>query len=260
MSGPRPSLSRGAALLAAAGLLAAGCAALPPSRGPLAPEALRLIDLLHRRWQQFDDLRTLADITIRRDDRVQRLSGVLLLRAPASFRFEALTPWGQPFLLLAGNAETVTLYRVADNRAAIGPASAKATEQWLGFALEPDELVGLLVGHVLPIKEPYSAELMPADGLGPSITLTGGAGVQRIWVDPETGVVRQIELSGAKHHARITYAGGDSADLPAALTLTALDSPLTVSVQYREPQLGTGLSPDLFTLRIPEHVKIQRFR
>ncbi len=238
----------------------AGCASLPPPRKPLSPEAHRLIAVLQHRWLEFADLRTLAEITIQRDGRVHRLTGVLLLRAPASVRFEALTPWGQPFLLLVGNAESVTLYEVADNRALVGPASAKATERWLGLALEPEELVGILAGHVLPLKDPYSAEIVPADGIGPSIKLTGAAGVQRIWADPETGVVRQVELTGAKTPARVTYAGGSPADPPAALTVTALDAPLVVSVRYREPKLGTGPSPDLFTLTLPEGVKIQRFR
>ena len=260
MSGRRSSRSHRAALLGAVVLLAIGCAALPATRAPIGPDAHRLIDLLARRWQQFDDLRAVADITIRRDGRTQRLNGVLLLQAPASLRFEALTPFGQPFLLLAVNAETTTLYEVADNRALVGPASARATERWLGFALEPDELVGLLAGYVLPIKDPYSAELMPTDAVGPSIKLTGAGGAQRIWADPETGVVRQVEIDSGKHLARIAYSGGGPADPPSALTLTALDSPLMVSIRYRQPQFGSGLSADLFTLTLPEHAKIQRFR
>lgn len=260
MSGRRSSLSRGAALLGVVLLLIAGCATVPPPRTPIPPEADRLINLLARRRQEFADLRTLAEIAIRREGHVQRLNGVLLLQAPASLRFEALTPWGQPFLLLAVNAETTTLYEVADHRALIGPASARATERWLGFALEPDELVGLLSGLVVPIKDPYSAELMPADGMGPSLRLTGASGIQRIWLDPETGVVGQVELSGTNTSARITYANGGAAAPPSALTLTTLDGPLTVSIRYRDPKFGTGLSADLFTLTLPEHVKIQRFR
>ena len=260
MSGRRSSLSRGAALLGAAVILTAGCATVPPARAPISPEADRLINLLARRWLEFDDLRALAEISIRRDDQVQRFNGVLLLQAPASLRFEALTPWGQPFLLLAGNAATVTLYQVAENQALVGPPSARATERWLGFALEPDELVGLLSGLVVPIKDPYSADLMPADAMGPSLRLTGVSGIQRIWLDPETGVVGQVELSGTHTKARITYANPGAAEPPSALTLTALNAPLTVSIRYQDPKFRTGLSPDLFTLALPEHVKIQRFR
>jgi outer membrane lipoprotein-sorting protein len=259
VSGRRSSLSR-AALLGVVVLLVASCAPLPPPRTPIPPEADRFIDLLRERWQQFDDLRSLAEITIRRDGSVQRLTGVLLLRAPASLRFEALTPWGQPFLLLAGNADTVTLYEVAENRALVGPASARATERWLGFALEPDELVGLLAGHVLPLRDPYSAELLPTDGVGPSLKLTGAGGTQRIWADPETGVVRQVEIDSGRQRARIAYSGGGLGEPPAALTLTALDAPLTVSIRYRDPKFGVGLAASLFTLTLPEGAKIQRFR
>ncbi len=246
--------------MAATALLFAGCASIPPAHEPVSPEAHRLIELLSRRWQGFADLRALADITIHRDGRVQRLTGVLILRAPASLRFEALTPWGQPFLLLVGNPESVTVYEVVDNRALVGPASARATERWLGFPLEPEGLVGLLAGHVLPMKDPYSAELMPADGLGPSIKLTGATGAQRIWMDPETGAVRQVELTDSRHPIRISYVGGGATGPPSSLTLTALDAPLAVSIRYREPRLGTEPPPDLFTLTLPEHVKIKRFR
>lgn len=219
-----------------------------------------MIDLLHGRWQEFADLRTLADISIRRDGRVERLAGVLLLSAPASIRFEALTPWGQPFLLLAGDGRTVTLYHVADNRALVGPASAGATERWLGFALEPRELVAILAGYVLPIPDPDSAQLLRADGLGPSLRLTGPAGDQRIWLDPATGLVRQVELSRGGTPSRIAYGPRGAGGVPTSLALAALDGPLAVTVRYREPRLGTGPPPDLFTLRLPEHVEIQRFR
>lgn len=266
MSDRRSCRSRRAALLAATIFLIAGCATHPaslgarPPRAPIVPEADRLLTLLARRWQAFDDLATFATITISRDGRVERLNGVLLVRSPASLRFEALTPWGQSFLLLAGNAETVTLYQVAENRAFVGRASARATERWLGFSLEPDELVGLLAGHVLPLKDPYSAELMPSDGVGPSIKLTGAAGVQRIWADPDTGVVRQVEVDNGKHRARITYSGGGPAEAPSAVTLTALDRPLTVSIRYQEARFGSALPTDLFTLTLPEGTKIQQFR
>lgn len=262
MSGRRCSRSRCAALLGAAVILAVGCATLPPplgsrpSRAPIGPEARRLIDLLARRWGEFQDLRTFADVTIRQEATVRHLTGALLLRAPASLRFEALTPFGQPWILLAANAESFTLYQVAENRALVGPASPRRIEQWLGFPLEPDELVGVLSGHVLPMKDPRSAELIPADGLGLSIKITGAAGAQRIWMDPETGVVRQVELTGRKHSARVTYAGGAIGDPPSGLTVSGLETPLTVSVQYRGPRFRTGVPPDLFTLSLPEGTRI----
>lgn len=200
------------------------------------------------------------EITLRRGDRVQRFTGVLLLKSPDSLRLEALSPWGQPFLLLTATAESFTLYQVLENRAVVGPASARATERWLGFALEPADVVGILAGHILPLKQPESGTLRPADGPGPSLELTGAGVVQRIWLDPETLVVRQVEWTGAGSPLRITYDGGSPLDPPAALTLTALDHSLVVSIRYRDPEVGVGLPAELFRLTLPERAKIQRLR
>ncbi len=248
-------------LLASLALLLAGCATLPaPPPEPLAPEVHRLLDALDRRWRQFEDLRTRVEITLRRGERAQRLSGVLLLKSPDSLRFEALSPWGQPFLLLAATSKSFILYQVPEARAVVGPASARATERWLGIPLEPAELVAILAGHVLPMKEPRSGILRPADGLGPSLEVTGAGRVQRIWLDLETLVVRQVEWSGTSPPLRITYDGGDPVGPPTALTLAALDHPLAVSFRYRKPEVGVGLPAELFRLTLPENTKIQHFR
>lgn len=248
-------------LLSAAALLLAGCASLPaPPSEPLAPEVYRLLDAMGRRWRQFEDLRARVEITLRRGDRARHFTGVLLLKSPDSLRLEALSPWGQPFLLLTATAESFTLYRVLENRAVVGSASARATERWLGFALEPADVVGILSGHVLPMKQPKRGTLRPADGLGPSLELTGAEVIQRIWLDPETLVVRQVEWTGKGSQFRITYDGGSPIDPPTALTLTTPDYSLVLSIRYRDPEVGVGLPAELFRLTLPEHAEIQRFR
>ncbi len=68
------------------------------ARQPLSPETEAARALLERRWKGFDDLRTLANIELRRGGRTDRLAGVLLLPAPGSLRFEALSPFGPPTL------------------------------------------------------------------------------------------------------------------------------------------------------------------
>jgi len=259
VSGRRPS--RNCLALAALALLLAGCASLPasPSR-PLAPEVHRLLDALDQRWRQFEDLRTRVEITLRHGNRAQALSGVLLLKAPDSLRLEALSPWGQPLLLLAANGEVVTLYQVTENRAWVGPASARATERWLGLALEPTDLVGILSGHVPPIKELRTGTLRSGNGLGPSLELTAAGKTLRIWLDPESLVIHQVEWLAKDAPFRITYEGGGPGTPPTGLTLTALDQPLVLSVRYRDPVVGVGLPRELFTLTLPEHAKIRRFR
>lgn len=261
MRPPKPTSWCARLLLAAVTIAIAGCAGLPPPGSPsVSPEAGRWIEVLERRWAQFEDLRTQVEITIRRGDRTQRFNGVLLLRSPASIRFEALNPFGLPFLLLAATAESFTLWEVAANRAVIGPASAEMTARWLGLALSPDELVGILAGHLLPLREFESAELLEADKLGASLRLASRGRVQRLWLDPETAVPRQAEFLGGRTPLRITYVGGGATEPPTELTLTALDRPLSVRVRYRQPALGTGLSSDHFVLTIPQSTTIHRLR
>ncbi len=263
MSGRRPS--RNSLALAALALLLAGCASLPasppePLAPPLTPEVHRLLDALERRWRQFEDLRTRVEITLRHGDRTQFLSGVLLLKSPDSLRLEALSPWGQPFLVLAANGEVFTLYRVIENRAWVGPASARATERWLGLALEPTDLVGILSGHVPPMKELRTGTLGPGNGLGPSLELTAAGKTLRIWLDPESLVIHQVEWLAQDTSFRVTYEGGGAGTPPTGLTLTALDQPLVLSVRYRDLVVGGGVPPELFSLTLPEHAKIRRFR
>ena len=240
-------------------LVLAGCASVPVPR-PVASEAQAALARLEERARAFSDLRTLAEIRIRRDRQVQRLTGALLLRSPASLRFEALTAFGVPVMLVAGDAQRVTLWEVLDNRAFILPASPDANRRWLGLALGSDDLVALLAGRVLPIKAPSSIELLPADALGPSLLLTSPDAGQRIWLDPITGQARQVEWTGGKNPARVIFDESPPNEPPAGLKLTTLDGKLEVAARYRDPRMNTGFDPALVGLTVPEHVRIQDFR
>ena len=209
MARPRPSRSSlGARAVVVAALFTAialgGCASAPVRR-QVSAEAEAALARLQERQAGFSDLRTLGDLRIRRDGKTQRLSGVLLLRSPASLRFEALTSFGVPVVLVAGDAQSVTLWEVLDNRAVILPASPDSTRRWLGLALGSEDLVAILSGRIRPIKNPSSVDLLPPDLLGPSLKLANADGEQRIWLDPETGQARQVEWTGGKNPARVTY-------------------------------------------------------
>ena len=245
-------------VLLAAGLSACATAAPPPV--PVADEARAALARIEQHRRALTDLRSLADITIRRNGRSQRLSGVMLLRTePASLRFEALSPFGTPVLIVAGDPQSLTLWEVLDNRAYIAPASPDANRRWLGLALGGEDLVALLAARARPLPDPTRVELLPADGLGPSVRLTGRDVEQRIWFDPESGQARKVELTG-KNPARMTFTPTAPEGPPARVTLETPDGALRVSVTYRDPRMNTGLDPALLPLTVPEHVRIQDFR
>ncbi len=235
------------------------CASLPPRR-PLPPEVEAARALLEQRWQAFTDLRSLADIEIRRDGRVQHLAGVLLLHAPASLRFEALSPFGPPILLVGADATGVTIWEILKNRAYLLPASPESNRRWLGVALGTESLVGLLAGRVRPPKDPLSGEWLPPDAVGPSLAFTAPDGRQRIWLDPGSGWVQQVEWTHGKSPARVVFAGGGPDEFPTALTLATLDGGLQVTVKYQNPAVDSGFDPALLRFTVPQGVEIQDFR
>ncbi len=261
MPRPRPSRSSRLAALILAGVLG-GCAtaAPPPAPAPVSEEARAALLRIDEHRRALHDLRTQADITIRRGNRGQRLTGVLLLLGePATLRFEALSPFGTPVLIVAGDPTSVTLWEVLDNRAYIAPASPEANRRWLGVALGGEDLVALLAGRVRPMPDPTAIELLTADSVGPSLRLAGAGGEQRIWFDPDSGQARQVEWTG-KNPVRVTFAPAPADGPPAGLLLETPDGALQVRVSYRNPRMNTGLDPGLLTLSVPEHVRIQDFR
>jgi len=209
--------------------------------------------VLEARWRDFHDLRTQADLRIQRGKRVDRLSGVLLLRAPASLRFEALAPFGPPLLVVASDADAVTLWEVPSERAFIGRSSPDATRRWLGLALGPEELVSLLAGYALPARDPLSGQMLPPDDIGPSLLFETADGRQRIWLDPASGEARQIEWTGGSQPARAVF-------VPNGLRLATLDGKLEVTVRYKDPRRDSGFDPELLKLTVPQDVRIQDFR
>jgi outer membrane lipoprotein-sorting protein len=238
-----------------------GCATVPPlPPRPITEEARASLARIEQYGRSFRDLRSLADITVRRGRKARRLSGVLLLLGePASFRFEALTPFGVPALVVAGDSKSLTLWEVLDNRAYIAPASPDANRRWLGLALGGEDLVALLSGRVRPLTDPTTVELVSPDGIGPSLRLAGAEGEQRIWFDPVTGQARQVEWSG-KNPALVTFVPGPAEGPPAGIKLETPDRTMQVSVVYHNPRLNTSLDPALLSLTVPEDVRIQDFR
>jgi len=228
---------------------------------PLAPEVEGTRARLEDGWRSFGDLRTLADITIQQGGRTQRLSGVLLLKGPASFRFEALTPFGPPLLVVAGSPESVTVWEVLANRAYLLPSTPDANRRWLGLALSAEDLVALLAGHVRPMSAPRTGSLLPPDETGRSLRLSGREGTQRIWLDAADRPLK-VEWTEGKSPLRVTFARGEDGVTapPREIRLQTLDGKLEVTVVYREPRLDTSLDAALLSLTVPQGVEIQDFR
>ena len=241
-------------------ILLAGCATLLPApRQPITPEARQVIERLEARWRAFSTFRSLADVVIRRGSERHQLRGAFLARAPASVRFEALSPMGQPLLLATVHAGRLTAYDATTNEGYVGPATSEVTARFLSLPFEPDDLVGLLVGRPVPPLDVRTADLLPPDEHGPSIELQGANNRRRIWVDPATGVVRKFELTGGRAEVRVVYVLSPSNDVQ-GFDLTASVDVVSAVVRYHDPASGVVLADDAFALTLPKGAKTQEIR
>jgi outer membrane lipoprotein-sorting protein len=246
--------------VAAAVLLLSGCAIAPPTpHAPIEGEARRVVERLTARWQEFHDLRALADVSLKRGSDRQQLSGVLLARAPASVRFEALSPFGQPFLLVAMHDGRITAYNAATNEARVGPATVESAAELISLPVEPEDLVALLSGRVAPPKDLRVAEILPPDELGPSINLVGRYNRQRVWLDFETGIVRQVTITGGRTEATATFRRAEDGTLT-GFDVSAGNGYATGVVRYRSLVVNAGVDAERFALTLPKDAKIQTIR
>jgi len=238
----------------------AGCAiSMAPPRQPVGEDARRAIELLLTRWHAVSDLRALADVVVDRGGQRQQLSGVLLAKAPGSVRFEALSPFGQPIVVAVVHDGRLTAYSALSNEAMVGEATAQTTAQLLGLPFEPQDLVAVVTGHAVPPRDVRVAEILPADDLGPSLSVIGRFNEQRIWMDLQTGVVRQLQIVGGRAAATVTYRRDDEGRLT-GFDLNAAERYVIGSVRYRQIETGVGLNGDRFALTLPKDAKTQPIR
>jgi outer membrane lipoprotein-sorting protein len=241
-------------------VLAGGCATLPPvPRQRIGPDARQALDRLAERAREVSGLRTLAAIRVQRGGERQQLTAVLLAKPPDSVRFEALAPTGQPLFVATIRDGRLVAYDATTDEATVGPATAETAAKIMNLPFAPRDLVAVLAGHAVPPEDIRVAEIVPADQIGPSIELTGEVNRRRIWMDLDTGLVRQLELSGGRAEARIVYERASGGELR-GFDLTAMLGYITASVRYQNPVFRAELPDELFALAIPKTAKINDIR
>lgn len=246
-------MTRGPALLA---LLLAGCATVPPpppSPPVILPEGRELLERWEAAWQRFPGFRAVVELSLSRQGTTQRTAGVLLL-APTALRFEAVSPFGLPLLIVAANQETVTIWSTMERRAVIAPATAEGINRWLHLPLAPEDLVRLLAGQVRPLREPESVRTLHDDD-GPRVEVTRGRLRQRVWVGPGLAP-RRLELDGERRHLEAAFEWAPNGRL-LEVRLSAPEQEAEVSLRYQAVEVA-AVPGEAFVLRLPADVKIQR--
>lgn len=242
-----------------AGLLAGCTIAPPPPRTPISEDARRAIDLLVGRWHEFSDMRALTDITMTKGSERQHFTGVLLTKRPTSLRFEAISPFGQPFLLVAVNEGKLVAYNATTNEVTTGPATVETAADVLSLPFEPDDLVAVLSGRVVPPKDLRVAEIFAPDADGPSVNLIGRYHEQRVWMDFSTGVVHRVNVVGGRAEAIVRFLRAEDGSLT-GLDVSAGQGYVTAKLRYRSLALNDGVEPERFVLTPPKDAKTHSIR
>ena len=211
------------------------------------------------RSREFSDLRTLADVSAQRGNERFRVQAVILAKAPASVRFEALSPLGSPLLVAAIHEGQITAYDATNGEASVGPATADAAATLLGLPFEPEDLVGVLAGRPVPPRDIREADILPPDADGQSINIVGPVNTVRVWMDFETGVARQLQIAGGRGDARIVFQRAADGVMT-GFDVTAGMGFMRSTVRYQRPVINAGVEPDRFVFVPPNGAKIRAIR
>jgi hypothetical protein len=235
-------------LIVVAGAIAlAACGARVPAR-PQGPGAVdpTAIDAFTRATRHCGGLKTMtAELRLSGRAGGERLRGTLLtgLAAPASLRFEAVAPFGQPFFILAGRENRATLLLPRDNHVLNDAPVPDVLERLTGLRLNASDLRLILSGCLSETPAPAS-----------------GRAFDRNWqaVDLESGVVAYLRpvngvpaVIAADHGAwRVDYAMHRNA-FPRQVRIRGVSGDVDMTAALEQVEINTSIDPRAFEAAVP---------
>lgn len=267
-------LSRNAISLAVSLFLLSGCSGLrlfsprtaPPPPLPASVPAEPFWKQLAERRNTIDDLRGLARVHVRTDERSVALDDVVVVvRHDEALRLEGIGPFGQPLFLFITDGEWLALHLIRDNRLIVGPASTQNLERLFGIAVAPQALLRLLLGDIPLGSLPTNGALAYREDERLYVwesTQPGAGPNYRVWFDPQALHPVRFELEDATGSVviRVTYGDfqryGDVL-LPARIDVVEPATQRQATWHYTDVQLNTDVSADLFRVQPPPQTEIR---
>jgi hypothetical protein len=203
--------------------------------------------------ERLRGLRTLADIDLTSADGRIRASQVLVVEPPRRLRIELLSTFGVVWIL-ATDGQGLDGYSREDDTVYRGTLRPGLLPHYLPIPLALDDLTELLLGRPPP-RDVESAETVawePETGLVRLELRLKGGGIQTIWFDGSTGLLRRCEERQAEgtvlFDLRIrAYRDIGKTALGSDLTIVAPHG-VRVQLGYARSELNPALPDDLFRL------------
>jgi outer membrane lipoprotein-sorting protein len=245
--------------LALSALAAGACAARVPPRpqGAAAPDPAS-VEAFAAATAACKGVRTMSGaLRLSGHAGAEKLRGTLLtgLAAPASVRFEAVAPFGQPVFILAGRDNRATLLLPRESRVLRDAALPAVLERLTGLNLTAADLRLLLTGCLSEAGAASDGKRY-ADGGWRSVIVDAGANGPAITaylraVNGTTSVVAADygdwrvdyaeHLNGFPRRVRLRSAAGGDVDLSAAID---------------ELQVNAGLDDKAFEVAVPDAARV----
>jgi len=236
-----------------------------PRNGVQVPEADRIKDpkqlltAVREKGKELSSVRAEGTILARRGGKRIKAHMILLLRRPATLRFETISFFEQPMSILVTDGMKFSLWDMDKGRFYQGPATPQNISRVIPIPMDGPEVSGILFGDppLIPFAE---SKLDFKDGLY-ILTLTNSQQQQTIKIHPTRLRPTEVLLkAGGKEYYHLVYDDWHDTNPPvlekATFTMDSEDIRLTIKI--REVERNVDLKDDLFVLTPPEGIPVER--
>jgi len=235
-----------------------------PRNGVQVPEADRIKDpkqlltAVREKGKELASLRAEGTILARRGGKRIKAHMVLLLRRPATLRFETISFFEQPLSILVSDGMKFSLWDMDKGRFYQGPATPQNISRVIPIPMDGPEVSGILFGDP-PLIPFASSRLGFRDGLY-ILTLINSQQQQTIKIHPTRLRPTEVQLKvDGKKYYDLVYDDWHDTNPPvlekATFTMDSEDIRLTIKI--REVERNVDLKDDLFVLTPPEGLPVE---
>jgi outer membrane lipoprotein-sorting protein len=213
-----------------------------------------LFQSLTERVERFQSLRSLASVHYQGKDGRGKFQEAIVVQRPDKLRLETLSSFGV-LLVVTANGDKVAGFDPRENFFVHGKSSKENLVRLTRIPLELREIAALLMGlppvavqgHWEGKQNILHRKLQ--DGRSEMVAFHSKLGIPTQW--ERSGPNGEIELSAFFSDFSSTPAG----PFPLKISLEAPAQQKRVEIRYQEPELNVDLSPGLFVLEKPAHVR-----
>lgn len=235
-----------------------------PKNGVQVPESNRIQDskalltAMREEGQRLSSLRAEGTILMRRGGKRVKAHMILLLRRPATLRFETISFFEQPLSILVTDGMQFSLWDMDQGRFYQGSATPANISRVIPIPMDGPEVAKLLLGD--PPLIPYATSSLEfKDGLY-ILSLSNSRQQQTIKIHPTRLRPTEVLLkAGRKEYYRLVYDDWHDTQPPVVekATFTMPSEDIRLVIKIRETERNVDLKNDLFVLTPPAGLPVE---